>query len=229
LTRLCLLAALLSMGLALPAWAESDPCKGAKPVGRDAVKLEAAVLRAVGNQRVTDLEIKDVHLCHLGPPKISVRLESPRSKDSDGAQRWWTVNCWRPRNQQRWDCAADQQRVIELRATLDGAERRIDLTPAVHMTANAARDLALQSVALLDDRSAAPARCTDDSPEDQRSWTGMRKYTIERWARDNLSMRIRTEHDGLRPGVMRIMMSEGFAIEYPSGCWSAWDEVVVTQ
>jgi hypothetical protein len=228
-TRLCPVAALLLMGFALPAWAESDPCKGSRPVGRDAVKLEAAVLGAVGNQRIADLEIKDVHLCHLGSPKISVRFESSRSRDSEGAQEWWTVNCWRLRSRQRWDCAADYQRLVELRTTVDGAERKIDLVPAANMTANAARNLALQSIALLDDSSAAPPRCTDDSHEDQRSWTGMRQYTIQRMGRDDLIMRIRTDHDGLRPGITRILLSEGFEIEYPSGCWSGWDEVIVTQ
>lgn len=208
------------MGFALPAWAESDPCKGSRPVGKDAENLEAAALGAIGNRRVEDLEIKDVHRCHLGPERTSVRIESARSRNPDGVQEWWTVYCSRLKGRQQWDCAAERQRVIELRVTVAGAERKIELTPAADMTASAARELALRAIALLDDPSAAPPRCADYSVDDQKSWAGMRA---------SLGTQIRMEPAGPQPGAIRIVLSEGFAIEYPSGCWSGWYPVSITQ
>ena len=227
-TPLHLFAAVLLLGVSLPALAERDPCKGPKPVGRDAENLEAAVLGAVGRQRAPDLDIRDVHLCHLSP-KISVRLESARTRNRDGVQEWLTVQCWRPMAERRWDCFSEPQRAIELRTTLAGAERKLDLTPVDNRTVDTERDLALRSLALLNDSGSMPQRCASDSTTDLRTWPDRRRYALERLASTDKPMRVQSEQHSLAPGVTRIVFFEGLAIEYPSVCWSAWEEIVVMQ
>lgn len=229
--RLSPLVALLLASFALPAFAESDPCKGPKPTGAEAVKLEAAVSHAIGNRRIPDLDIKDVHICHLGGGKISVLLESSRTRNNDGVKQWWILRCGRGWPERQWNCQSPEQReAIELRAPLGGIERTVDLTPTADIPVGTARDLALRSIALVEDPAAAPPRCASDRPEDRITWNNMRQSRIKpAYPGGRPTMRLQTQGEELAPGATRVVLYEGLAIEYPSRCFYTWPAIIVTE
>jgi len=131
--------------------------------------------------------------------------------------------------QGQWSCdAPDRHRQIELRAIFGGVSRALDVEFGDSVSVTTARDLSLRAISIFEDPGSSPENCKlAGSEPSSRSWHDVRSaYSLAPAERPQLD--VSADDYSPKADKFRVSLFSTLTIDFPSGCWAEWMEVVVT-